>query len=258
MTPQRRAIVAEIMRTQGHISPTALARKVQGEMPGVNASTIYRTLSPLEEVGVLAHAHLESGAEYHRDRGGRPRAPHLLELRRRRTTCRSRRPRPLVELIEHHHGFEPDLTHFAISGLCADCARRPRGGPLSRRARRAPPRGGARLRTDGHRRTRPRRAPRAVEHDRRAGRPVRGSTTRTRRRSRRTSPTPTEIQSIRWKLSVSSRPITGGITSIAAISVTPSTFMHTVIIAVSSTASDHVHPRPSTRPRPRPPRGRTS
>jgi Fe2+ or Zn2+ uptake regulation protein len=33
MTPQRRAIVAEIMRTQGHISPTALARKVQGEMP---------------------------------------------------------------------------------------------------------------------------------------------------------------------------------------------------------------------------------
>ena len=66
MTPQRRAIVAEIMRTQGHISPTALARKVQGDMPGVNASTIYRTLALLEEMGVLAHAHLESGAEYHR------------------------------------------------------------------------------------------------------------------------------------------------------------------------------------------------
>src|ERR1041385_6969715 len=66
MTPQRRAIVGEIMRTQGHISPTALVRRVQGEMPGVNASTIYRALSLLEEVGVLAHAHLESGAEYHR------------------------------------------------------------------------------------------------------------------------------------------------------------------------------------------------
>jgi len=66
MTPQRRVIVAEIMRTQGHISPTALARKVQGDMPGVNASTIYRTLSLLEEAGVLAHAHLEGGAEYHR------------------------------------------------------------------------------------------------------------------------------------------------------------------------------------------------
>jgi len=66
MTPQRRAIVAEVMKTRGHISPTALARKVQGDMPGVNASTIYRTLAVLEEAGVLAHAHLEGGAEYHR------------------------------------------------------------------------------------------------------------------------------------------------------------------------------------------------
>jgi Fe2+ or Zn2+ uptake regulation protein len=32
----------------------------------------------------------------------------------------------LVRLIERHHGFEPDLTHFAIGGLCADC-RKARG-----------------------------------------------------------------------------------------------------------------------------------
>jgi hypothetical protein len=29
----------------------------------------------------------------------------------------------LVDLIERHRGFQPDLTHFAIGGLCADCAR---------------------------------------------------------------------------------------------------------------------------------------
>jgi len=120
MTPQRRAIVAEIMRTQGHISPTALARKVQGEMPGVNASTIYRTLTLLEEIGVLAHAHLESGAEYHRaeDAGH----VHLTCSR-----CGAEDDLSLGEaeamqgLIEKHHGFHPDLTHFAISGLCAGC-----------------------------------------------------------------------------------------------------------------------------------------
>ena len=49
MTPQRRAIVSEVLRTPGHISPAAIARTVQGEMPGVNASTVYRTLSLLEE-----------------------------------------------------------------------------------------------------------------------------------------------------------------------------------------------------------------
>ena len=122
MTPQRRAIVAEIMRTQGHISPTALTKKVQDEMPGVNASTIYRTLTMLEEVGVLAHAHLESGAEYHRaeDAGH----VHLACSR-----CGAEDDLSLEEadalqrLIERHRGFTPDLTHFAISGLCADCRR---------------------------------------------------------------------------------------------------------------------------------------
>jgi Fur family transcriptional regulator, ferric uptake regulator len=121
MTPQRRAIVAEIMRTQGHISPTELARTVQGEMPGVNPSTIYRTLALLEEVGVLAHAHLESGAEYHRAEE----AGHV------HLTCSNcgaeddlsmEEAGALVRLIERHHGFHPDLTHFAISGLCEDCA----------------------------------------------------------------------------------------------------------------------------------------
>jgi len=121
MTPQRRAIVAEIMRTQGHISPTALARKVQGEMPGVNASTIYRTLATLEDAGVLAHAHLESGAEYHR-------AEEAGHVHLTCSNCGDEddlsidEATALVDLIERHHGFQPDLTHFAISGLCSGCA----------------------------------------------------------------------------------------------------------------------------------------
>jgi Fur family transcriptional regulator, ferric uptake regulator len=121
MTPQRRAIVSEVMRTPGHISPTEVARRVQGEMPGVNASTVYRTLTLLEEVGVLQHSHLESGAEYHRA----DEAQHV------HLTCGNcgrddelslREARDLQELIRHHHGFVADLTHFAITGRCKDCA----------------------------------------------------------------------------------------------------------------------------------------
>ncbi len=50
-------------------------------------------------------------------------------------------------------------------------------------------------------------------------------------------PAATEIQSMRPKQSVSSRRDTGGITSIAAIIVTPSTFIVAAIVAVSMTAS---------------------
>ena len=66
MTPQRRAIVGEIMAARGHISATAVSRRVRERVPGVNASTVYRTLDLLEDLGVLSHAHLESGPEYHR------------------------------------------------------------------------------------------------------------------------------------------------------------------------------------------------
>jgi Fur family ferric uptake transcriptional regulator len=121
MTPQRLAIVSEVMRASGHIAPAAIARKVESEMPGVNPSTVYRTLALLEEVGVLQHSHVETGAEYHRSedaqhvhltchRCGRDDALSLEEAGR------------LHALIRRHHGFEADLTHFAITGLCKNCA----------------------------------------------------------------------------------------------------------------------------------------
>jgi Fur family ferric uptake transcriptional regulator len=121
MTPQRRAIVAEVLRTPGHISPAAISRRVEADMPGVNPSTVYRTLALLEEVGVLQHSHVESGAEYHR----------AAEAHHVHLTCRNcghddelslDEAGRLRQLISRHHGFEADLTHFAITGLCAECA----------------------------------------------------------------------------------------------------------------------------------------
>ncbi len=122
MTPQRLAIVSEIMGADGHISPAVVAKRVQEQMPGVNPSTVYRTLELLEDVGVLAHTHLESGAEYHR----RSESQHVHLVCSR---CGSQDSLSLGEaerlrsLVARHHGFRPDLTHFAISGLCARCQR---------------------------------------------------------------------------------------------------------------------------------------
>jgi Fur family ferric uptake transcriptional regulator len=122
MTPQRRAIVAEVLRTPGHLAPTQIARRVQGEMPGVNASTVYRTLALLEEVGVLRHAHLEAGAEYHR--ADEARHVHLICQRcERNEELTVDEVAELAGLLRHHNGFEADLTHFAITGLCRRCAR---------------------------------------------------------------------------------------------------------------------------------------
>jgi Fur family ferric uptake transcriptional regulator len=121
MTPQRRAIVAEVMATSGHISPTAVAREVQRRVPGVNASTVYRTMELLETVGVLSHAHLEAGAEYHRRADSQH--VHLVCSRCGADDSLSlQEASRLRRLIARHRGFQPDFSHFAISGLCATCA----------------------------------------------------------------------------------------------------------------------------------------
>jgi Fur family ferric uptake transcriptional regulator len=120
MTPQRRAIVREIMATSGHISPADVARRVRERVPGVNPSTIYRTLDLLEELGILSHAHLETGAEYH----------HRAESQHVHLLCSNcgaddalsmGEADRLKSVISRHSGFAPDFTHFAISGLCEAC-----------------------------------------------------------------------------------------------------------------------------------------
>ncbi|MEX0650711.1 MAG: transcriptional repressor, partial [Actinomycetota bacterium] len=69
----------------------------------------------------LSHSHLETGAEYHRTEE----AEHVHLTCGR---CGEDDPLSLDEahalqdLIRSHHGFEADLTHFAITGRCVSCA----------------------------------------------------------------------------------------------------------------------------------------
>jgi Fur family ferric uptake transcriptional regulator len=120
ITPQREAIIEEILAAEGHVTPRLLARKIQKRMPAVNASTVYRTLQLLESAEVVRHFHHEAGAEYHRVEEGKH--VHLLCYR-----CGAGDDLPaaladqLRDLVSRCHGFLPDLTHFAISGLCVAC-----------------------------------------------------------------------------------------------------------------------------------------
>lgn len=123
VTPQRRAILAEILSSRDHINPAELTRRVQERVPGVNAATVYRTLWLLDELGVISHAHLEEGVEYHPK--GPARHVHLTC-----SSCGKRQSVPedalehLLLAIEERNGFFPDFTHFAIGGTCRACRKK--------------------------------------------------------------------------------------------------------------------------------------
>jgi Fur family ferric uptake transcriptional regulator len=120
MTPQRIAIVEEIMGTPGYLQPSTVIGRVTARVPGVSASTIYRTLERLEALGVLAHVHLEHGLGYHQVSSDTHAHLTCSACGHEQEVSQDLLHR-LERSVEGEHGFRPDFTHHPISGLCSTC-----------------------------------------------------------------------------------------------------------------------------------------
>ena len=122
MTPQRQLILEAVQQLEGHISAEAVHARVAARFPQVNISTVYRTLELLQELGLVTHTHFDDGvAQYHRaDQGVHQ---HLVCRQ-----CGSEQElglellEPLGLELRQRHGFQADLAHFALVGLCRACA----------------------------------------------------------------------------------------------------------------------------------------
>jgi Fur family transcriptional regulator, ferric uptake regulator len=121
LTPQRQLVLQAVTALR-HGTPDEICAEVQRTSPGVNISTVYRTLELLEELGLVTHTHLGHGAPtYHAATD----EDHL------HLVCRdcgviietnSSVTDDLVRVLAQRHGFQTDVAHFAIYGLCAGCA----------------------------------------------------------------------------------------------------------------------------------------
>lgn len=123
MTPQRQLVLDAVQRL-GHATPEQICSSVQRQAPAVNITTVYRTLDLLERLGVVRHTHLGHGAPTYSEQAHEH--VHLVCH-----GCGSVAEVPtqvlddLAVRLRGDHGFRLDATHVALSGTCADCARRP-------------------------------------------------------------------------------------------------------------------------------------
>jgi Fur family ferric uptake transcriptional regulator len=104
-----------------HSTPEAIIERVNDSGPPVPPSSVYRALEALEEVGVVAHTHLDHRAPtYHR-------ADHARHLHLVCRSCGAVAESPthlaegLVAALERDLGFAADVTHMAIQGECSQC-----------------------------------------------------------------------------------------------------------------------------------------
>jgi Fur family transcriptional regulator, ferric uptake regulator len=121
VTPQRMMIIEALRNASGHITAAQIAEQVKGRYPAVDLSTVYRTLDVLKRMRVATAIDVGTGDAMFE--WAPPEPHHHLVC----TSCDK------ISNLDHHYlaelnerlqadlGFQANLDHFAIFGLCGDC-----------------------------------------------------------------------------------------------------------------------------------------
>lgn len=121
LTPQREMIAEAVAHAGRHITAEEVFEQVQTRARAVNLATVYRTLDLLVDLGLVSRADLGNGRVTYASLNHGPHC-HLV--------CQScgcvieadyTLVAPLERQLQEQYGFAANLSHFAISGLCAEC-----------------------------------------------------------------------------------------------------------------------------------------
>lgn len=123
LTSQRSRVLEAVQRL-GHATPDEISAEVQADGgSALPASTVYRALDALQDLGLIAHTHVDHRVpSYHL-------AAHADHVH---VMCRGcgwvgqvevAAAAPLAQAIREQLGFEADMTHAAVHGTCAECTR---------------------------------------------------------------------------------------------------------------------------------------
>lgn len=122
-TPQRRILVEVLAEVHGHVTGAELVERCRSRDPDTIPSTVYRTLDVLEDLGVIRHSH---GADGREEFHVLPASEHAhLYCRVCAGSWEMTTDDPVVvsavDGVRAGHGFEIDVPHLTLTGVCATC-----------------------------------------------------------------------------------------------------------------------------------------
>ena len=118
-----RTVVAIVLDGDGHPTADDLIAEANRRIPGIAPSTIYRVLGRLDELNIIEHVHVGTGAAFYQ----------LCESSHVHLVCNEcgtiiNIPEDLFTqlstAVRHAHGFALEPRHAALQGRCADCLAR--------------------------------------------------------------------------------------------------------------------------------------
>jgi Fur family transcriptional regulator, ferric uptake regulator len=119
LTPQRELILQAVERL-GHATPDEVLAEVRTHSTAVNASTVYRTLEVLEELGLVRHAHLSDRAPTYHSTSEHEHFHLVCRECHRVISVDPGVLTPVTDRLAADHGFTVDVGHLTVFGTCED------------------------------------------------------------------------------------------------------------------------------------------
>jgi Fe2+ or Zn2+ uptake regulation protein len=126
ITPQRAFIWQALASTDAHFTAEELWERVRNVLPGLEISTVYRSLEALGEAGLVVESRVGEGPRVFEARSAPH--PHLVcEGCGRISHLDSEAGLRILEAMEKEiEGFQTRELHIFATGTCAGCAATPR------------------------------------------------------------------------------------------------------------------------------------
>ncbi len=121
ITPQREMIIQALVQNERHMTAEEIFNQVQFLTQSTNIATVYRTLELLVDEGLACQNDLGSGRVVYITRRHGPHIHLICRQCGNVIDADNQLLEPLRAWLHEQYGFEADLHHISIRGVCDTC-----------------------------------------------------------------------------------------------------------------------------------------
>jgi len=123
VTTPTRTVLEALFASGEPVSAEQIADGLDGQLPTLELTSVYRNLERLEQLGVVSHVHVTHGAGLYALARDGDREYLVCERCGRLTSVEPAELDPIRDAISDQFGYHVRFSHFPLHGHCADCAK---------------------------------------------------------------------------------------------------------------------------------------
>jgi Fur family transcriptional regulator, ferric uptake regulator len=123
VTTPTRTVLDALFASDRPISAEQIAEGLDGRLPTLELTSVYRNLERLEQLGVVSHVHVTHGPGLYALARDGDREYLVCERCGRVTTVEPAELDPIRDTVHDKFGYDVRFSHFPLHGHCRECAK---------------------------------------------------------------------------------------------------------------------------------------